>query len=116
MIRLGNVGTLVSFRLGVADARLLAPYLAPVFEAEDFLNLDDYHAYVRPTANGRAERPFSTVTLPPRQSEVETRDAVKAHTKACYASSRKKSDSRTFAGREKSEGAEDDQGVVYFEE
>jgi len=113
---LGNVGTLISFRLGVADARLLAPDFAPVFQAEDFLNLDDYRAYVRPMVAGRAERPFSMVTLPPPQIEAGTREAVKGHTRACYASRPAPLDRGTTSDDEKDEDAKDEQGIVFFEE
>lgn len=113
---LGNVGSFLVFGLGVADARLLAPHFAPVFEAEDFLNLDDYHAYVRPLVNGRAERPFSIVTLPPPRSDPVTREAVKAHTRECYASSRAELDRGAMSATDRSEDIEDDQEIVYFEE
>jgi len=113
---LGNVGSLISFGLGVADARLLAPYFAPVFEAEDFLNLDDYHAYVRPMVNGRAERSFSIVTLPPPQSDVDMREAVKTHTRVHYAFGRVDSDRGTMSSTDRSEDIEDGQEIVYFEE
>ena len=82
---LGNVGTLVSFRLGLADARLLAPHFGAVFGVEDFLDLDDYHAYVRPVVNGRVAAAFSMATFPPPQIDQGARNAVKAYTRAHYA-------------------------------
>lgn len=113
---LGNVGSLISFGLGVADARLLAPCFAPVFETEDFLNLDDYHAYVRPMVNGRAERSFSIVTFPPPQSDADMREAVKTHTRVHYAFGRVDSDRGTMSSTDRSEDIEDGQEIVYFEE
>jgi hypothetical protein len=111
---LGNVGTLVSFRLGVADARLLAPHFAPLFEVEDFLNLDNYHAYVQPSVDGRAERPFSMVTLPPPRSERQRCETVKAQSRARYAVSRSELRQGSVAGDEKED--RDGQRIVYFEE
>ena len=113
---LGNVGTWITFGLGVADARLLAPYFAPVFEAEDFLNLDDYHAYVRLMVNGRAERPFSMVTLPPPHTDAVTREAVRVHTRERYVSSPGDSDAGIMSDTDTGDDIEDGEEIVYFEE
>ncbi len=72
--------------------------------------------YVRPLVNGRAERAFSIVTLPPPRSGLETREAVRAHTRACYASSQDELDRRAMAATDRGEDIEDDQEIVYFEE
>lgn len=65
---IGNCGTLLSFRVGLEDAELLAPafskhpgQLAPA----DLCNLPNYTAYVRLLIDGHPSRPFSLQTLPP---------------------------------------------------
>lgn len=62
---LGNVGTIVVFRIGAADAETLAPEFTPEFSATDFTNLPNYHIYLKLMIDGRISRPFSAVTLPP---------------------------------------------------
>ena len=62
----GNAGTVVSFRVGAADAAFLAREFAPVFAAEDFIALPQYHTYIRLLIDGEPSRPFSAITLPPQ--------------------------------------------------
>lgn len=64
---LGNVGSLVAFRLGVEDARTLAPEFAPVFGSEDLAELANHDIYVKMMIDGAPSRPFSATTLPPAQ-------------------------------------------------
>jgi len=45
----GNAGTLVSFRVGAADAEFLAKEFAPSFTETDLVNLDKYNAYIKLT-------------------------------------------------------------------
>ena len=60
----GNVGTLISFRIGAPDGELLAREFAPVFEANDLVNLDNYHIYVKMSIDGVTCPAFSAITLP----------------------------------------------------
>lgn len=62
---LGNVGTLIVFRIGANDAEKLAPEFAPEFSAADFTNLPNYHVYLKLMIDGKISRPFSATTLPP---------------------------------------------------
>jgi hypothetical protein len=59
---LGNVGTLIAFRVGTHDARLLAEEFYPVFTETDFINLPRYHIYLRLLIDGATSKPFSAVT------------------------------------------------------
>lgn len=59
----GNAGTVVSFRVGAADAAYLAREFAPVFGAEDLISLPRFHVYVRLQIAGEVSRPFSATTL-----------------------------------------------------
>ena len=60
---LGNVGTLVAFRVGATDAPLLAREFAPVFGIEDLLNLPNHSIYLKLMAEGVVSRPFSAETI-----------------------------------------------------
>lgn len=59
----GNVGTLVSFRVGARDADFIAKEFAPVFGPEDLLGLPKYSVYVRLLIDGETSRPFSATTV-----------------------------------------------------
>ncbi len=58
----GNVGTLVSFRVGIQDANFLQHEFQPVFSEQDLINIDAQNAYVRTTVNGAPVTPFSIDT------------------------------------------------------
>lgn len=62
---LGNVGTLICFRIGTTDAEILAPEFAPEINTVDLLNLPNYHIYLKMMVDGTITKPFSAVTLPP---------------------------------------------------
>jgi len=61
----GNVGTLVSFRVGAADAEFLEQEFAPEYSAQDLINLTKYHICIKLMIDGIATKPFSAVTFPP---------------------------------------------------
>lgn len=60
---LGNVGTIIVFRVGGEDAVKLQPELAPVFEAKDMINLGMQEFYIKMTIDGETYDPFSAETL-----------------------------------------------------
>jgi hypothetical protein len=66
---LGNVGTLIAFRLGAEDASLIARELAPEFDPEDILNLPNHTIYLKLMIDGAPSRPFSAATLRPGDLE-----------------------------------------------
>jgi hypothetical protein len=61
---LGNVGTLITFRTGAEDAAYLAREFYPVFDEADFVNLPQYHVYLKLLIDGVPSKGFSAVTLP----------------------------------------------------
>jgi CxxC-x17-CxxC domain-containing protein len=61
----GNIGTIVSFRIGAEDAEFLEREFIPEFIAEDLVNLAKYNIYLKLMIDGVAGRPFSAETLPP---------------------------------------------------
>jgi len=63
---LGNVGTLIAFRLGAADAEVVEPEFAPQFSAGDITNLPNYRVYLKLMIDGSVSVPFSAETLPPK--------------------------------------------------
>lgn len=61
---LGNVGTIICFRLGVPDAEILAKEMYPEFSIEDLVNLPNYRMYLKLMIDGQVSKPFSAETLP----------------------------------------------------
>jgi hypothetical protein len=55
----GNVGTIISFRVGVTDANFLQHFFAPVFNESDLINVDVYNAYINTIINNKPMPPFS---------------------------------------------------------
>lgn len=67
---IGNCGTLLSFRVGLEDAELLAPAFSKhpgQLPPADLCNLPNYTAYARVLIDGHPSRPFSLRTLPPER-------------------------------------------------
>jgi len=62
---LGNAGTIISFRLGLADAEILSKEFWPEFSAEDLISLPNYSVYLKLMVNGAVTKPFSAETLNP---------------------------------------------------
>jgi len=58
----GNVGTLVSFRVGVTDANYLQHEFTPVFNETDLINVERFHAYVKTIVRNEPVPPFSLDT------------------------------------------------------
>lgn len=65
----GNVGTLVCFRIGAADAEYLLKEFEPHVTEEDLVNLNKYDIYLKLLIDGVSSRPFSATTLPPMTDE-----------------------------------------------
>jgi len=55
----GNVGTTMTFRVGVADAGYLQHEFTPVFNEADLLNIERFHVYIKTVVNGEPAPPFS---------------------------------------------------------
>ncbi|MEK7608534.1 MAG: type IV secretion system DNA-binding domain-containing protein [Patescibacteria group bacterium] len=69
---LGNVGSIVIFRVGGDDAVTLKPEMAPIFDVKDMINLGMREFYIKMTIDGESYDPFSAETLavldPPHRS------------------------------------------------
>jgi hypothetical protein len=65
MAILGNVGTLISFRVGADDAKYLTQEFYPVFSQDNFVNLPSYNIYLKLMIDGQTSQPFSAETFPP---------------------------------------------------
>ncbi|MBU1291887.1 type IV secretion system DNA-binding domain-containing protein [Patescibacteria group bacterium] len=71
---LGNIGTIVIFRIGGDDAVKMAVEMTPVFSAEDMINLGIKEFYIKMTIDGETFDPFSAETLnvlPPTHNSLK---------------------------------------------
>ncbi|QQR93289.1 type IV secretory system conjugative DNA transfer family protein [bacterium] len=59
----GNVGTMLSFKVGVEDASYLQNEFAPIFSQNDLINLENFNAYIKLLVNGEYPPPFSMSTF-----------------------------------------------------
>ncbi|MFA6270506.1 MAG: ATP-binding protein [Candidatus Paceibacterota bacterium] len=74
----GNMGTIVSFRVGQGDVEALSRYFQPLFEADDLLRVPNHNTVVRTLIGGVPTQPFSMATLPPLGTpNKELADALK---------------------------------------
>lgn len=82
----GNVGTMITFRVGATDAEVFEKEFAPYFILDDFVNLSAFQIYIRLMIDGQGSRPFSATTLDPIQRGVHSyAQAVIAHSRQTYA-------------------------------
>ncbi|HGE70078.1 TPA: hypothetical protein ENX78_04525, partial [Candidatus Poribacteria bacterium] len=72
----GNVGTIISFRVGAEDARYLAKEFYPVFNETDLTNLPNYHIYLKLMIDGVTSSPFSAITLPPPERTKSYKESI----------------------------------------
>ncbi len=72
----GNVGTIVTFRIGGADAEMLVKEFTPTFTEEDIVNLTKYQIILKLMIDGVASHPFSAMTLPPLAHPTDSAEKV----------------------------------------
>ncbi len=85
----GNIGTMVTFRVGAQDAEYLEKEFVPEFSAQDLVNLDFAQTYLKLMIDGVASRPFSATTLPPFSKPTKThREKIIKISRERYATSR----------------------------
>lgn len=68
----GNVGTMIVFRVGAADAEELVKEFTPTFIEEDIVNLPKYEMYLKLMIDGISSTPFSARGLMPLTEEEKT--------------------------------------------
>jgi len=76
----GNVGTMITFRVGPEDAELFEKQFSPVFTAEDIVNLGKFQIYLSLMIDGIGSKPFSSQTMAPieKPSVSRVREVIEA--------------------------------------
>ncbi len=85
----GNVGTLITFRIGARDAEFLKTEFHPVFNEADLTNLPNYHIYLKLMIDGVTSKPFSAVTLAPPEIRISYQEKIIKTSRKRYARNRK---------------------------
>ena len=81
----GNVGTMITFRVGAHDAEVLEKEFAPTFTAEDLVNLGKFQIYLKLMIDGEGSQPFSAVTIPPLMlPEIDMSDDIISESRVMY--------------------------------
>lgn len=85
----GNVGTIVSFRVGAEDGEFLEKWFQPDFLMNDIVNLGKYNIYLKLMIDGVSSRGFSAQTIPPfPKLENSNREKVIEFSRKTYATNR----------------------------
>jgi hypothetical protein len=79
----GNVGTIITFRVGAIDAEYLAKEFYSTFDMQDLVNLPKFCMYLKLMIDGTTSQPFSARSLPLRENgksfKNEVIDASRKH-------------------------------------
>ena len=84
----GNVGSLISFRVGHFDAEILQREFGEIYPTETFVGLDRYQIIARLAENGATREAFLARTLPPIEHHVGRRAKLIARSREKYAAPR----------------------------
>jgi len=84
----GNVGTIISFRIGAEDAKLLSREFYPVFNETDLVNLPNHDICLRLMIDGITSDAFSATTLPPPEKGKSYKTEIIGQSRERYAKTR----------------------------
>ncbi len=59
----GNVGTIMSFKIGAEDAEYMAKEFAPTLSEQDVIGIPNFNCYTKLNINNTSSRPFSMATI-----------------------------------------------------
>jgi len=85
---IGNVGSIITFRVGSTDAEILAKEFIPTFVEEDLVNLPKFHVYLKLMIDGVASKPFSALTMAPIAQSTGSMEKVVRVSRERYAVNR----------------------------
>ncbi len=80
----GNVGSIISFRVGPQDAEFLEKQFGPTFNENDLMNIDNYNAYAKILINGQTSKPFNIRTVAPEMGNAEVGERLKEASRQKY--------------------------------
>ena len=84
----GNVGTLISFRIGNTDAEVMEKEFGNTFVASSLVDLDRYEAVVKLLEDGTNREPFRAKMLPPLENRIGRKEKLIARSRERFATPR----------------------------
>jgi len=82
----GNVGTMMSYKIGAQDAEYMAKEFSPVFSESDLINLDKYKAVIKLSIDTQPSRAFSIIPTNPylEKGDSDVAEAIKQLSRLTY--------------------------------
>ena len=110
---IGNVGTIISGRIGITDAEVLSKKFSPTFTAEDLTKLPNYQSIASVMIDNVPSAPFSMSFIPPMgKSNQKLSDAIKKLSAIKYARPRSEVENEIFGRLNGSSPARSDNGSI----
>jgi len=81
----GNVGTIISFRVGAEDAQFLEKEFNPTFNSQDLININNFNFYIKMMIDGQISKPFNIKTYSPEAGNYERAKDIKEYYSLTYA-------------------------------
>ncbi len=100
----GNIGTVISYRVGTNDAEFLAKQFAPIFDTDDLQRIPNFNVVARMLIGGIPTQPFSMATMPKLgKPNKQLMEALKQLSAAKYGRPRAEVEAEIFARMKTSE-------------
>lgn len=96
---LGNVGTMMCYKIGAQDAEVMAKEMAPTFTDQDLINIDKYKAVMKLSVDTQPSKPFSITPTNPylEEGNPEMATALKQISRLTHGRSKKFVEKEIFA-------------------
>ncbi|MEK7453242.1 MAG: DUF87 domain-containing protein [Patescibacteria group bacterium] len=88
----GNVGSMISFRIGVDDAEFMEKQFTPEFNSNDLMNIDNLNAYVKLLINNKTTKPFNIRFDFPKNGDMNIAQKIKELSSIKYGRSKQEID------------------------
>jgi hypothetical protein len=97
----GNVGTIITFRIGPEDAELLEKEFEPRFKAGDITNLGVQEIYLKMSIDDEVKEAFSGRTLRVDPSETTFKEQIVQYTRENYCRAKQTAEKEIEQGKSK---------------
>lgn len=94
----GNVGSMIAFRVGADDAEFLKNQFAPIFDIQDLLNIDNFNAHVKLLIQDQTSRPFTMQTIREEEGNSALASSLKEASRTRYGRPRSEVEKEIQAG------------------
>jgi len=87
---IGNVGTVISYRVGEDDAEFLESKFSPEFSKLDLANINNYHYIIKMIINGNVTAPFKVKAPYPKKGKRKQIEEIKRISKQKHGRDKKR--------------------------